>query len=344
MNTTSAQTAPSPDNDNVIELTDGPGRRLRQARQSRGLQVEQVATQLHLAPRQISALERDDYEALPGPVFIAGYMRNYARLLGLDPEPLLEAYRAATPAMRPQPSSARPAAPSQVTGGHRSVGLVSVAVIAALGALAFIWWKNQTANDPVPQLAAEEAAADVAIVTSPDVALATVTQVEPGPDEVPPAPYRLSPEPVPTVALEAVPEQPAPQAPIVAVAAATDDAESATEVTADAVAAQEGEVVESAPTVQAGEENGDAPPASGEIVMSFSGPCWVDIRDKDRKFKLFGEMAEGDRHVLEGEPPYSVILGNAAAVEITVAGVPYDIDGFVRGNVARFSLDPDQLP
>ena len=78
--------------------------------------------------------------------------------------------------------------------------------------------------------------------------------------------------------------------------------------------------------------------------MAFSGPCWVDIRDSTRKFKLFGEMGKGDRHVLEGTPPYSVILGNAAAVEITVAGEPLDIGTIARGNVARFTLDPKQLP
>jgi cytoskeleton protein RodZ len=87
----------------------------------------------------------------------------------------------------------------------------------------------------------------------------------------------------------------------------------------------------------------DAAPTE-DIVLEFTGPCWVDIRDQERKFKLFGEMRKGDRHVLEGKPPYSVILGNASAVEITVAGKPFDLDAIARGNVARFKLDPGQLP
>jgi cytoskeleton protein RodZ len=78
--------------------------------------------------------------------------------------------------------------------------------------------------------------------------------------------------------------------------------------------------------------------------MSFAGPCWVDIRDSERKFKLFGEMGKGDRRVLEGKPPYSVILGNAAVVEVTVAGAPYDLSGVSHGNVARFTLDPGKMP
>ena len=151
-----AQIAPSSEQGNVAELTDGPGPRLRQARQSRGLQVEQIASQLHLTAKQIRALEQDDYQALPGPVFISGYMRNYARLLDLDPEPLLEAYRAAAPEARPQLSTARPSGPRQVTSGHLSVRLVSFALVTALGVLAFIWWKNQNAYEPLPQLTPEE--------------------------------------------------------------------------------------------------------------------------------------------------------------------------------------------
>jgi cytoskeleton protein RodZ len=87
------------------------------------------------------------------------------------------------------------------------------------------------------------------------------------------------------------------------------------------------------------------PPATGEalqneVVFEFLGPCWVDIRDSTRKFKLFGEMNKGKRKVLEGTPPYSVILGNSAMVRVTVNGQPFDVDSLSHGSVARFTLDP----
>ena len=69
----------------------------------------------------------------------------------------------------------------------------------------------------------------------------------------------------------------------------------------------------------------------------------MDIRDSTRKFKVFGEMSKGDRHVLGGEPPYSVILGNSPMVRVTVNGKPYDVEAHARGSVARFTLDPDDL-
>ena len=81
-----------------------------------------------------------------------------------------------------------------------------------------------------------------------------------------------------------------------------------------------------------------------EILMAFDGPCWVDVRDSERKYKLFGEMKKGDRHVLGGKAPYSVILGNAAAVQITVNGTAFDLSTVSQGNVARFTLDPGETP
>jgi cytoskeleton protein RodZ len=102
--------------------------------------------------------------------------------------------------------------------------------------------------------------------------------------------------------------------------------------TSAAVAAAGGEPVEpaGAPVVD----------GSKQVVMTFSAPCWVDVRDSGRNFKLFGEMAPGTRKVLGGEPPYRVVIGNSRAVKITVNGRPFDISPYANGNVARFTLDP----
>jgi len=72
-----------------VGAASAPGARLRQARERRGDSIAEVAQALKLAPRQVDALERGDYEALPGPAFVRGFMRNYARYLNLDPEPLI---------------------------------------------------------------------------------------------------------------------------------------------------------------------------------------------------------------------------------------------------------------
>ena len=66
-----------------------PGAVLRAAREARGESVSEVAFALKLNPRQIAALEADNFSALPGMAFVRGFLRNYARYLGLDPAPLL---------------------------------------------------------------------------------------------------------------------------------------------------------------------------------------------------------------------------------------------------------------
>jgi cytoskeleton protein RodZ len=68
---------------------DGPGARLKLAREAAGLSIEQVAQQLKLAPRQVRALEDEDFAQLPGRTFARGFVRNYARLLKLDGDELL---------------------------------------------------------------------------------------------------------------------------------------------------------------------------------------------------------------------------------------------------------------
>lgn len=69
----------------VAEL---PGRVLAEARAARNLTVVEVAQQLKLSATQVEALEADAYERLPGPVFVRGFVRNYARLLELDADGL----------------------------------------------------------------------------------------------------------------------------------------------------------------------------------------------------------------------------------------------------------------
>jgi cytoskeleton protein RodZ len=75
-----------------------PGVALRAARTAQNLSVGEVARQLRLSVAQVEALEASAFERLPGPVFVRGFMRNYARLLHLDPDVLLRSVAPALPA------------------------------------------------------------------------------------------------------------------------------------------------------------------------------------------------------------------------------------------------------
>jgi cytoskeleton protein RodZ len=81
----------APVRDAVAEAAASAGARLRDARMAAGLSIDAVAQQLKLAPRQVKALEDNDFAQLPGRTFVRGFMRNYARLVRLDPGTVLAA-------------------------------------------------------------------------------------------------------------------------------------------------------------------------------------------------------------------------------------------------------------
>jgi len=68
------------------------GHILREARETKGLTTKDVQQEIRINVAYIEALEQGEYDTLPSPVHARGFLRNYARHLGLDPQPLLEQY------------------------------------------------------------------------------------------------------------------------------------------------------------------------------------------------------------------------------------------------------------
>jgi len=86
----------------------------------------------------------------------------------------------------------------------------------------------------------------------------------------------------------------------------------------------------------------DAAPAP-EVVLSFTGNCWVEVRDAERRILFTGEFRAGDQRRIEGAAPYRLIIGNTALARLSIDGEPYDLGAHARGNVARFTLDPSEI-
>jgi len=78
---------------NRVGILGSFGSQLRETREARGLSLEAVADATRIVPRHLAALERSDVEALPAGPFAKGYIEAYSQLLGIDPDPILEAYR-----------------------------------------------------------------------------------------------------------------------------------------------------------------------------------------------------------------------------------------------------------
>lgn len=123
----------------MTEPTTGIGAELRRARESLGLAVADVAQQLKFASRQIESLENERFDRLPGPTIARGMIRNYARLLNLDPEPLLGRMAPAAEATLKQPVPFSDSSP----GSTLVYAGFSVVVLALVGVVAYYSWQQE---------------------------------------------------------------------------------------------------------------------------------------------------------------------------------------------------------
>lgn len=342
-------------NKNVTELrAPGPGERLRSARVSAGLEISTIAAQLHLGDAMVHALERDDYQAMPGRVFVRGYLRNYARLVGVPDESVLKQFDEQLPDELEDRQLNRigTSVSREVRSNHSAVRLITWLVLFAVLGAFFAWWKGYLSwlgqssvvamveEEPPIALSAPRTDGQLALPSRPAPPGATppVPTPQAAPDARPAADRtRVGVQvvaPPMTAADKLLPLPPPaagrPTAPNVAQSRLRSEVSILTTQTATPV------------ITPASNSSLDAPIAPG-IVLQFDGPCWVDVRDAKRKFKLFGEMPKGARRVLGGTPPYDVVLGNASVVRVSINGAPYDITRHARGNVARFVLDPASI-
>lgn len=298
----------------------GAGERLRETREARGISRAEVAAQLHLNEQTITALEQNDPSRLPAPIYVRGYVRAYARLLGLDEAELLEQYRPADSqplrtvgiSQGERKRLARPLIPWNLVGG-----ILILAMLVGVGVFVVppLWDRFQgdvqTEMSELPPQApeSETEVEPPAAVADGGVRLPDISSMP----ETPPEQPTIAPAPVP----EATDiETPQAREEIVRVPAQ--------ERTPDPPAPEPRE-----------------PPAQDmrEVELLLNEDSWVSIRDAADRRLLVGLYKAGSRHEVSGEPPLQVVLGNAAGVELRVDGEPYPLDDYAPGSVARFTLD-----
>lgn len=295
----------APDNDaakdeqNSADGSGAPGNRLRQARERLGLSCEQVAEKLNLLVSQVNALEADRYDKLSGDTFVRGYLRSYARLVKLDGDELVYAYRTLRPRrVEPAAAMARKPPPSlDHAGGHRRYwGLVPVVALFA----ALWWWQGGSEPSQVVPLAIDASNDYVPLPGGMDVALVD------------------SAESSLLDSVELLPNQPAaPAAAAVNVAAAPNAA-------APGAAAQSNPVAVAAQG--AAPVGAEAPLPADQLSLRFTADCWVEIKDRDNKVLIAVLKRADDQLQVQGRGPFKVLLGFAPGVEMAYNGEPVNID------------------
>ena len=289
------------------QLPGFPGHLLRQAREEQGLSQMEAARDLHLTSKVINAIEEDNFELIPSFVFARGYIRSYARHVGLDGQALVAAFDTVygVPDLGARPISGVRKGGLQSKPSDTWVKLISIVFVIGLLAASIVWWQSQNGSLTLPQLTSEAVEASSSDVVDGgddnlDLALLSITQSDVG--ETMPAEEASSE--VNAVAEVGVVVQ--------------DDKEQVSIAVADV------DVLG---------------PGQARLVMVFEKDCWVEIKDGNGKMILSDLYSAGGTIDQVVTSPIEVLLGRSSGVSsMTFDGKIIDLKPHTRKDIARLTL------
>jgi cytoskeleton protein RodZ len=325
-----------------------PGQVLAAQREAMGWSVEQVADQLKLAVRQVIALEAGDYASLPSPAVTRGFVRAYAKLVKVDPAPLVAQIAmetepapdtsAVTANRRPTPTSfSQSRFPSHGKRSTLPLGWIAGGVIVVVAAAAA--WKfglvpgsqhGDAASGAVATPAATGVSTEVAngssveTLQNPSVPLISV----PGPGASASAPA--------TAPNGAAPATTAAPGPVVNVPGAT--ATGAPPTTIPAPPATPAVTQAPAATVAT---PAATPAAAGAnaLVLNVREDSWIEVRPAKGGAPLFSRLVKaGGTETVNVEQPVRVTVGNPGGVTATLRGTAVALPPVPGKTISRVNL------
>lgn len=306
----------------AVALT-GVGQELAAAREARGLALADVAQQLKFAPRQLEALEQEQFSALPGATFARGMVRSYARLLKLDPDPLVERIAGRFEVPDSNRLAARYHQPVPFSDSARKSTFVylglSLGVLVLVGVVGYEWHQER-------QAAAKSKGTAVAKAAPKDRERDKERETKP---RTAPVPAQVAVAPAPT---------PAP-----AVAAAPVATEKSKSVTTVAVAPPAAVAPEKPKAVAQDKDKDKEKPkvvSSGphRLVIRTEGEAWIEIKDAADRMLVSSLNPPGSERVVRGKPPYQLVIGNASNVRVLYDDKLIDLAPHTRQDVARLTV------
>lgn len=308
--------------DNMVVL---PGERCRKAREALGWTPAEAAKRMHLSQSYLVALEADDYERLPEATFVKGYLKNYAKLLGLPADEIANTFQQMVnddafdkpldlPKMAPPPSV------------WRKPLLAVVALLVVLALLIWLW----PGEKPLAPLSSSG-------MNAPEER-ASLQGGDNAGSESEAFPMQSEQNPLQQIGDES-PSQP------------LDGAANGAQSEEDSGAAANGESADGAESVEStdnveGAESSDEPAPNmlaenglDRLLMAFSGNCWISVKDATGRTLRQGEQPAGASLQLDGEAPFSLTLGDAGAVdELILNGEAVTLPTNSPGTVVRVSI------
>jgi len=329
-----------------------PGQTLRMAREAKGMEVADAARSLNMSESMLRNVEAGAFDKLNGHTFARGYVRAYAKLLGLDQEQLVSAFDryTGTDATGSEVRTlGRLEEPVRVS--QNLMRMLSIAVLAGGALLTYLVWPEKAVEKAVTEIGIEHVEVESADGTTQihmldepeDQAVAEANKAaegEPQPEtaelSAPANAIVASAETTtPQVITSAAPADPVAETPVAPTAAVPQaPAPAAPPVAPVASAAPVAAAPEAAQPVVA-----QAVPAGQALVqVQFTADCWTQLTDADGKVLFSALKRKGDSLELAGKPPFELRLGYARGAQVSLNGQPVDVTPFTSGETARMKL------
>lgn len=325
------------------------GNMLQRERERQGLGIEDVALQLNLRPIVVTGIEEDRFDQVPIAAYRRGYVRAYARLLGMDESRVVGAYDTT----HRRGDMERKLAPVHTSRPPSRVGawifrLFTLLVIVGLIALTLLWWQSREGNEifgggsddspiAVDRLNGNDANADAAGSDSTVMTPNTDTQLPPTPTRQDTPSFDADGSMSSDASLASGDTEPTDSGVSASAETTTPDADARQ---AEQVGSAADDVI-SAPSEDAAATDTATPAATNDDTLSltFNQESWTEIYDANDDRIFSGLQSAGSQASAEGEPPFRLTIGNASGVTLEYRGESVDLSQYTGGNnVARFTL------
>ena len=295
------------------------GAMLREARERAGLSVADVANQIKFAPRQIEALEADDFQHLPEMTFLRGFVRSYAKILEVDAQPLLACLPQANASALPlTPTSVEVPFPVASSPQRQNLVWLGAALLLAVLVVAFAVWHYTT---PVTQPEVEQVKIPVSLPSEMQIIPAS-SAPETG-VTVPPKPLATQSHKA-ALAMGGKPEA-LPQA-------------QTTKITAQSGVLPQTQ--QAKPVPQPSPQTAQTA-QTAVLRLTFDEESWAEIKDKDDRILSSQVNLRGSELRLNGQAPFSLVIGHAVSVRLYYKGKQVDLKPHTSSSseVARLTLE-----
>ena len=290
------------------------GALLTRAREELSLSQNDISSRLNLNEQIIAALDSNDFDKLPAPTYVRGYIRSYARAVNLDADKLIGVYEGIAEAPPEILPDVKPAV--QASSRDNPVKAMTYLVTFTLVFLLIAWWQGQNIVNPgffsINQKTSEGGNYPGGLTYTYDVVNHAEILEAPEIDE-------LEQDELINMKIVDLDE--------------SDDAES------EDILSRDDSLILDTQTNLSPSANPDTLANSGVLKLELSAESWVEVFDASGE-SLYRDLAKpGEIISITGTAPLSVKLGNARAVSVNFNGNAFDTSEYTKAGVARFILE-----